>query len=149
MPITKEEVAQAVRAWCTAFDTHHVETILAMETRAGGFGFRQLVRRDHVAIGEQGYRQMVERFFEQMEYYSLQLEDLQTSVAGDIGLAWGVYREKFRQKGRPPERARIRFSKVLAKGARGWEILLYHRDIQPYNEDGVYPTALTVGSEGT
>ena len=34
--------------------------------------------------------------------------------------------------------------KVLTKGARGWQVLLYHRDIQPYTDDGRYPRALTV-----
>lgn len=102
MPITKEEVAEAARAWCRAWDTHDIKTILAMEARAGGFGFRQLARRDHVAIGEQRYGQILERFFDQMEYYRLQPEDLQASVAGDVGLAWGVYIEEFQEKGRPP-----------------------------------------------
>lgn len=32
---------------------------------------------------------MVERFFDDMEYFHLRLEHLQTSVMGDIGLAWG------------------------------------------------------------
>jgi ketosteroid isomerase-like protein len=149
MAITKEEVAEAARAWCRAWDTHDIKTILAMEARAGGFGFRQLARRDHVAIGEQRYGQILERFFDQMEYYRLQPEDLQASVAGDVGLAWGVYIEEFQEKGRPPERARVRFSKVLAKGAQGWQVLLYHRDIQPYDEEGVYPRALTVVSRST
>ena len=87
MPITKEEVAEAARAWCTAWDTHDIKTILAMEARAGGFGFRHLARRDHVAMGEQRYRQILEQFFDQVECYRLQPEDLQTSVAGDVGLA--------------------------------------------------------------
>jgi hypothetical protein len=34
--------------------------------------------------------------------------------------------------------------KVLTKGARGWQVLLYHRDIQPFTDDGRYPRALTV-----
>jgi ketosteroid isomerase-like protein len=84
-----------------------------------------------------------------MDSYRLELEDLQTSVTGDIGLAWGVYIEEFQEKGRPPERARVRFSKVLTKGARGWQVLLYHRDIQPFNDDGSYPRALTVVSPAT
>jgi hypothetical protein len=81
-----------------------------------------------------------------MEYYRVQLEDLQTSVTGDIGLAWGVFIEEFQEKGRPPERARVRFSQVLIKGARGWQVLLFHRDIQPFIEEGLYPRTLTVVS---
>jgi hypothetical protein len=55
-------------------------------------------------------------------------------------------REEFQEQGRPPERARVRFSKVLTKGPRGWQVLLYHRDIQPFSERGRYPTALMVVS---
>ena len=144
MAITKEEVAEAVRAWCTAFHTRDVQTIAAMEVQTGGFGYRPLARRDHAATGEMERIQSMERFFAQMDYYRLELEDLQTSVIGDVGLAWGVYVEEFQEKGRSPERARVRFSKVLIKDARGWQILLYHRDIQPFAADGRYPRELTV-----
>jgi ketosteroid isomerase-like protein len=149
MAITKEEVAEAVRAWCTAWHTHDIPTIAAMEAQAGGFGFRPLTRRDHVAISEAGHIQAMERFFSQIDYYRVELEDLQTSVTGDVGLAWGVYIEEFQEKGRPPERARVRFSKVLTKGARGWQVLLYHRDIQPFTAEGRYPRELTVVSPAT
>ena len=45
----------------------------------------------------------------------------------------------------PLERARVRFSKVLTRDASGiWRVLLYHRDIQPFNEDGTHSRALTV-----
>jgi ketosteroid isomerase-like protein len=145
MPITKEEVAEAVRRWYAAYHTRDIQTILSMEAQAGGFGFRALARRDHAALGE-GFLQMVERFFGQVDYYRVELEDLQTSVTGDIGLAWGVHIEEFQEKGRSPERARVRFSAVLTKGASGWQVLLYHRDIQPFNEEGSYPRALTVVS---
>jgi hypothetical protein len=99
MAITKEEVAQAVRAWCTAFHTRDRQTIAAMEAQAGGFGYWPFAQRDHAAIGEEGSIQAIERFFGQMDFYRLELEDLQTSVTGDIGLAWGVYIEEFKEKG--------------------------------------------------
>jgi ketosteroid isomerase-like protein len=146
MAMTKEDVAEAVRAWCRAWHTHDIPTILAMEGRAVGFGFRPWAWRDHVARGEAQDRQAMERFFGQVDYYHMELEDFQTSVMGDIGLAWGVLIEEFQEKGCPPERARVRFSKVLTKGASGWQVLLYHRDIQPFNADGRYPRALTVVS---
>ena len=149
MAITKEEVAEAVRAWCTAWHTRDIQTIIAMEAQAGGFGFRALARRDHAVQGEGARVQVLERFFGQMDAYRLEPEDLQTAVTGEIGLAWGVYIEEFQEKGRPPERARVRFSKVLTKGARGWQVLLYHRDIQPFNEAGSYPRALTAVAPAT
>ena len=150
MAITKEEVAEAVRAWCAAWHARDIQTIIAMEARAGGFGFRALARRDHAALGDEGYWwQRLERFCGQMDTYRLELEDLQTSVTGDIGLAGEVFNEEFQEKGRPPERVRVRFSMVLTKGARGWQVLLYHKDIQPFNDEGAYPRALTVVSPAT
>ena len=74
------------------------------------------------------------------------LEDFETAVVGEVGLAWGTFLEKWQDKGQPPEQARVRFSKVLTKGARGWQVLLYHRDIQPFADDGRYPKVLTVVS---
>jgi ketosteroid isomerase-like protein len=145
MAMTKEEVAEAVRAWCHAWHTRDIETLLAMEATAFGFGFRPFTSRDHVAE-QAGRRERLGRFFGRMDSYSLVPEDFETSVTGDLGLAWGVYMEEFQEKGHPPERARVRFSKVLTKGAHGWQVLLYHRDIQPFNDDGSYPRALTVVS---
>jgi ketosteroid isomerase-like protein len=147
MAITKEEVAEAVRALFAAFHTRDIQTLLPMEAQAVGFGFRAVAWR--AAGGEGSYVQRHEQFFGQMDFYRLELEDLQTAVTGDIGLAWGVYIEEFQEKGRPPERARVRFSKVLTKGARGWQVLWYHHDIQPFNDDGFYPRALTVVSPAT
>jgi hypothetical protein len=85
--MTKEDVAEAVRGWCTAFHTKDIQTIVAMEARAVGFGFRPWACRDHIARSEEDYAQVLERFFGQMEYYALQPEDFQTSVTGEIGLA--------------------------------------------------------------
>jgi ketosteroid isomerase-like protein len=141
MPITPADVADAVRQWCMAWHTRDIPTILAMEAQAGGFGFRRVDRRDHVAMGD---RKTLEQFFGRMEDYRLEPEDIQTAVTGAVGLAWGVYLETFQEQGRPPERARVRFSKVLTKGPHGWQVVLYHRDIQPFTEDGRYPRTLTV-----
>jgi ketosteroid isomerase-like protein len=144
MPMTKEDVAEAVRGWCTAWHTQDIQTIVAMEARAVGFGFRPWAWRDHLARSEDDYAQVLTRFFGQIDDYSVQPEDFQTSVTGVIGLVWGVYLEQWQAQGQPPEPARVRFSKVLTKGARGWQVLLYHRDIQPFTDDGRYPRALTV-----
>ena len=144
MAMTKEEVAEAVRAWSAAWHTRDIQTLIAMEAREAGFGFRTLAWRDRAALGEERRVQNLERFFGQMEYYRVELADLQTSVTGDIGLASGVYIEEFQEKGQPPERARVRFSKALTKGASGWQVLLFHRDIQPFTEEGHYSRTLTV-----
>jgi ketosteroid isomerase-like protein len=145
MAMTQEDVAEAVRAWCTAWHTRDMQTIMAMEARAVGFGFRPFTRRDHRANAraEAGERQL-ERFFNQKESYSLVLEACETTVVGDVGLAWGTYLETWQDQGHPPEQARVRFSKVLTRGESGWEVVLYHRDIQPFTAEGRYPRELTV-----
>jgi ketosteroid isomerase-like protein len=145
MTITKEEVAEAVRAWCHAWHTGDIETLLAMEAPSFGFGFRPFTPRDHVAEGQAGQRERFERFFGRMDSYSLVPEDFETAVVGELGMAWGTFMEQWQDKGQPPEQARVRFSKVLTKGAQGWQVLLYHRDIQPF-ETGRYPKTLTVVS---
>ena len=144
MAMTKEEVAEAVRTWCTAWHTHDIPTICAMEARAVGFGFRALAGRDHGARGEAYQAQFLKQFFGQKVYYRLEPENFQTAVEGELGLAWGVYVEAWQDNGQPPEQARVRFSKVLTKGVRGWQVLLYHRDIQPFTEEGLYPKTFTV-----
>jgi ketosteroid isomerase-like protein len=146
MAMTKEEVAEAVRAWCTAWHTHDIPTICAMETRAVGFGFRAVAARDHGARPAGHQAQFLEQFFGQKVYYCLEPEDFQTSVEGELGLAWGVYREAWQDTGQAPAQVRVRFSKVLTKGVSGWQVLLYHRDIQPFTEEGLYPKTLTVAS---
>ena len=143
MAMTKEDVAEAVRAWYTAWHTHDIPTICAMEARAVGFGFRALAARNHGARGAGFQAQFLEQFFAQKVYYRLEAETFQTSVKGELGLAWGVYREAWQDKGQPPEQVRVRFSKVLTKGVSGWQVLLYHRDIQPFTEEGFYPKTLT------
>ena len=145
MAMTKEDVAEAVRAWCTAWQTRDMQTIIAMEARAVGFGFRPFTRRDHIANARAEARErQLERFFNQKESYSIVLEDCETAVVGDVGLAWGTYLETWQDQGHPPEQARVRFSKVLTKGESGWEVVLYHRDIQPFTAEGRYSGELTV-----
>jgi len=82
MAMTKAEVADAVCAWCTAWHTQDIPTILAMDAGAGGFGFRPWAWRDHVARGEAQDRLALERFFGQKVYYRLEPEDFQTSIEG-------------------------------------------------------------------
>jgi ketosteroid isomerase-like protein len=147
MSITQEEVAEAVRAWCHAWHTRDIVTLLAMEATAFGFGFRPFTPRDHDAEGRAGQRERLERFFGRMDSYSLVPEDFETSVTGALGMAWGTFIEKWQDKGQPPEQARVRFSKVLAKGARGWQVLLYHRDIQPFEQKRYLKTLTVVSSD--
>ena len=145
MAMTKEEVAEAVRAWCNAWHTCDVETLLRMEAQSFGFGFRPFTPRDHVAEGQAKQRERLEGFFGRMDSYSLVPEDFETAVVGEVGMAWGTFIESWQDKGQPPEQARVRFSNVFIKGTQGWQVLQYHRDIQPF-EQGRYPKTLTVVS---
>ena len=124
-----------------------MQTIMAMEVRAVGFGFRPFTRRDHIANARaEGRDRPLERFFNQKASYSLVLETCETTVVGDVGLAWGTHLETWQDHGQPPEQARVRFSKVLTNSEHGWEVVLYHRDIQPFTAAGRYPKDLTVVS---
>ena len=76
-----------------------------------------------------------------MEYWRVTLDELHTSVVGTIGLAWGVHTEEFEVKGQPPETVRVRFTNTLRWDGQRWENLLYHRDAQPFAEDGTYVKA--------
>jgi hypothetical protein len=78
-----------------------------------------------------------------MEYWRVKLEELHTSVVGDIGLAWGVHAEEFKAKGQPPETVRVRFTNTLRWTGQRWENLLYHRDAQLFGENGTYLRALS------
>ena len=73
-----------------------------------------------------------------MEYWRVTLNELHTSVVGDVGLAWGVHTEEFRETGQPPETIRVRFTNTLRWNGQGWENLLYHRDAQVFGDDEKY-----------
>ena len=102
MAMTKEEVAEAVRAWCKAWHTRDIETLLVMEAPSFGFGFRPFTPRDNIVTGEAGRRESLGRFFGQKDAYSVVLEDFETAVVGEVGLAWGTFLEKWQDKGQPP-----------------------------------------------
>jgi hypothetical protein len=73
-----------------------------------------------------------------MEYWRVTLEELHTSVVEDIGLAWGVHTEEFKVNGAPPETVRVRFTYTLRWDGQRWENLLYHRDAQVFDGNGMY-----------
>ena len=73
-----------------------------------------------------------------MEYWRVTLDELHTSLIGNIGLAWGVHTEEFKVKGQQPETVRVRFTNTLTWNGQRWENLLYHRDAQVFGPDGRY-----------
>ncbi len=105
----------------------------------GGFGFRTKAVRTHNNLADDVRRQRLEAWFDKMEHYEIEVEDLQVSVVSDIGLAWGFHVEDFQVKGRPPERIRVRFSGTYRRAEDGqWQKLFFHRDIQDFDENGRY-----------
>lgn len=95
-----------------------------------GYGFRTIEARA-ASPADQGLAAS-------MEYWRVTLDELHTSVAGDIGLAWGVHTEEFKRKGQPPETVRVRFTNTLRWNGQEWENLLYHRDAQAFDAEGRY-----------
>lgn len=73
-----------------------------------------------------------------MEYWRVTLDELHTSVDGNIGLAWGVHTEEFKLRGQPPETIRVRFTNTLKWNGQRWVNLLYHRDAQLFGVSGTY-----------
>jgi len=143
MGISKEDVAAAVRHWLDLNNRRQAAEIAAMEGNAVGFGYRSPTLRDLSQVGEAGYAAGMARFFATLEFYEARFEELETAVHGEIGFAWGRIVEDLRYIGRDPERARVRFSQAMAKTDRGWQVLSFHRDIQPFDSEGRYPGELT------
>jgi uncharacterized protein (TIGR02246 family) len=101
-----------------------------------GYGFRTFNARQDTA--NSNVDQTAQPLLGSMEYWRVTLDELRTSVVGDIGLTWGVYTEEFKRKEEPPETVRVRFTNTLRWNGQGWENLLYHRDAQVFGVNGEY-----------
>ncbi len=145
--ITKEEVAGAFSEWVEANSNWDFERLWRFEASGIGFGYRTAAARRMGSITEDDFRRVGEEAKGRMNRYRMETETLRTAVDGDLGLAWGWYVEDFQEKGLPPERARVRFTQAMRKDADGWRVVIFHRDIQPYAEDGQYPRSLTAVEE--
>lgn len=148
MPVTKEEVAQAMRDYMDAINGRYRSTagengLRAFETGCHGFGYRTAAARDFSDIREAAYATISDRWRGGLDRYQVELETFDTAVVGEVGLAFGWYVEEFQHKGQPPERARVRFSQSMVRDAEGWHVIHFHRDIQPFDENGQYPRSLT------
>lgn len=104
----------------------------ALVLGGAGYGFRTFEAREGPPS------QAAQELRASMEYWRVTLDELHTSVVGDNGLAWGVHTEEFKVKGRPAETVRVRFTNALKWNGEAWESLLYHRDAQPFGDDGSY-----------
>ena len=70
-----------------------------------------------------------------MTTWRVTLDELNTSVVGDIGLAWGVHVEEFTEQGKPRRVVRVRFTNTLRWDGQRWVNLLYHRDAQEFPDE--------------
>ena len=135
-----EEIAELVRREFEAWKSKDIKTIITLGANIiGGFGWRSADYRNFPPPVEQ-----VTRFVESTDYAdSSGFEELHTWSEGDVGIAWGIVIEEFQRKGQPPEKAKVRISLTFKKDSEGWHQIMYHRDIQPFDENGQYPIELT------
>ena len=70
-----------------------------------------------------------------MTTWRVTLNELNTSVVGEIGLAWGVHVEEFTEQGKPRRVVRVRFTNTLRWDGQRWVSLLYHRDAQEFPDE--------------
>ena len=135
--LTPGAVEQYIRAWFDAFDSNDATRIVDIQPRGGaGFGYR--TREPRPDSTKEELLATCRRFFESLIYYRVKIDEIHTAVDGDVGVAWGYYTEEFQARGRPPERVRARFSQTLRRDASGWRSMFYHRDAQPFDDEGRY-----------
>ena len=136
--LTKEKVAEVVREMISAWNAGDIDAVAKIDVDAVGFGFRTAPWRDRNTAGVDGHRQGYKTFLDGLESWHTEIEELHTSLEDDVGLAWGVHTEHFRVKGREPEKALVRFTMALKRNAETWRVILFHRDIQQFDEQGMY-----------
>ncbi len=135
-----EEIAKLARREFEAVKSKDVESFIALHTNTiGGFGWRTPECRNQPLTLEE-----ITSFMENTDYLdSSGFEELHTWSEGDVGIAWGIVNEEFQRKGQPPEKVRMRITLTFKKDSEGWHQIMYHRDIQPFDENGQYPIELT------
>jgi ketosteroid isomerase-like protein len=136
-PLTKSMVEAHIREWIDAFASNSPAQVVKLDPPANGFGYRALEARS-ASMSVATWLNTNKEFFGGMDYYRVRLDKVQTEVEGDIGLAWGFFTEDFKRKGRSPEKVRVRFTTTLRYDRGNWKTLLYHRDIQGFDEKGSY-----------
>jgi ketosteroid isomerase-like protein len=134
---TPAMVESWVKGWVAAWTSNDAEAVARADPTAKGFGFRDFqYRPDNRPLAAR--IDAIKSFFATKEYYRVELNELHTEVDGNIGLAWGFHTEDFKEKGRNPEKVRVRFSYTLKYEGNGWRTLLYHREAQKFDEQGRY-----------
>jgi hypothetical protein len=71
-----------------------------------------------------------------MDRYRIELNEVQSTVDGDVAVAWGISTGDFKEKGRSPKTVRVRFSFTFKYDGGNWRTLFYHRDHQTFDAQG-------------
>ena len=132
--LTHAMIESHIRAILAAYSAHDPETIARLDPPAPGYGFRTLTARR----ADRPYVDGLKTFFASLDYYRIDLNEVQTAVDGNIAVAWGFWTEDFKEKGRNPETVRVRFSFTFKYDGTGWRTLFYHRDNQRFDAQGAY-----------
>jgi ketosteroid isomerase-like protein len=140
MAIENQEIAELVGRYFAACNAGDMQAAAQLDGKVG-FGFRTTAWRGR--LGVDTWVGMLKKWWDSLEYFRAELEELSTSSDGSVGFAWGFHGEKFKVKGRPDEQVRVRFSHVYKKDGDKWQCIMYHRDIQPFDEDGRYVPRFT------
>lgn len=140
MSVQDKEIEEYIRNLAEAINSRDIAFLEAVDAgRVGGFGWKSSAWRENSA----GFKINYKQFFETFEHYTTDYPEIHTWSDGNIGLAWGICTESLQRKGDQPHKARMRFTFTLRKDSNGWHELMYHRDIQPFNEDGRWLAELT------
>jgi len=151
MTIKEDVVAAAVQEWNNTNNdvarTGDPSGWRRFEMVARGFGFRSAAARDQSQLDDAAWIQAAQRWQGALDHYHQEIESLESDVVDGVGPVWGVYVEDFRHKSQPTEHARVRFTQVMTRDDDGWKVILYHRDIQPFDANGQYPRSLTTSED--
>lgn len=127
---SRADVERYVRASLAAWNTGEPERITRADSGGTGFGYRS--REPRAERPQERRVSQVRAFLEALDYFRITIDQIQTSVDGDVGLAWGFFTEEFQRKGGTPQKVSVRFTETLRRDGQGWRRLLYHRDAQAF-----------------
>ena len=134
----EEELKNYIEENYEAWNNKDFDKIVSMGY-AVGFGFRSRTPREKV-VNPESIRTDLKTWFDTIEYYRITPEEINILIDGeDIGLVYGFYIDEVKHKGQTPEKNKVRFTVTCRKGKDGkWHTVLYHRDIQRFQENGLY-----------
>lgn len=142
--LTPAEVEQRTRAVFEIWNSLDPNKIADLYSGGYGFGYRTRDPRPPHPTKEI-YRKGLELWLESLVSYRIAIDAIHTAIEGDIGLAWGFYHEELQTRGGEKEILQGRFSETMRRDANGWRTLFYHRDMTPFNDQGVYiPLPLSI-----